>query len=159
LHAKDPADRFSSAAELADLLAGCLAHVRQPASIPLPAALRTVGRGRRAAASVLGLLLVLVVLGAWLFPRPARKEEPEPAPPATVPTAPVKRSPTPQTRSTPALGEPLDQYIGEMHQRAAALEADLKQPAGAQADPVRGELNDVQRRLDGVRRELTAQKR
>jgi serine/threonine protein kinase/WD40 repeat protein len=37
LHAPDPRDRFSSAAEVAELLGRCLAHVQQPALVPLPA--------------------------------------------------------------------------------------------------------------------------
>ncbi len=36
LHAKDPAERYPSAAEVADLLGRCLAHVQQPLSVPLP---------------------------------------------------------------------------------------------------------------------------
>ena len=36
---KDPARRFSSAKEVTELLEGCLAHLQQPASVPLPAAL------------------------------------------------------------------------------------------------------------------------
>jgi WD40 repeat protein len=36
LHAKDAADRYASAADVADLLGRCLAHVRQPATVPLP---------------------------------------------------------------------------------------------------------------------------
>ncbi len=36
LHAKSPAERFSSADEVAELLEQCLAHVRQPAAAPLP---------------------------------------------------------------------------------------------------------------------------
>ena len=36
LHAKSPADRFRSAAEVADLLEQCLAHLQQPTIIPLP---------------------------------------------------------------------------------------------------------------------------
>ena len=39
LHAKNPADRYGSAAEVADLLGRCLAHVQQPATVPLPAEL------------------------------------------------------------------------------------------------------------------------
>ena len=34
---KDPARRFASAKEVSELLEGCLAHVQQPASVPLPA--------------------------------------------------------------------------------------------------------------------------
>ena len=33
LHAKDPADRFASASELADLLGQCLAHVQEPLTV------------------------------------------------------------------------------------------------------------------------------
>ena len=36
LLAKSPGDRFASASEVAGVLAGCLAHVQQPASSPLP---------------------------------------------------------------------------------------------------------------------------
>ena len=36
LHAKDPADRYQSAAEVADLLGQCLAHVQAPETVPLP---------------------------------------------------------------------------------------------------------------------------
>ncbi len=34
---KDPARRFGSAKEVSELLEGCLAHLQQPASVPLPA--------------------------------------------------------------------------------------------------------------------------
>lgn len=37
LMAKQPAERFSTAAEVSQLLAGCLAHVQQPQYAPLPA--------------------------------------------------------------------------------------------------------------------------
>src|SRR4029077_16044128 len=36
---KEPARRFGSAREVSELLEGCLAHVQQPAGVPLPAAL------------------------------------------------------------------------------------------------------------------------
>ena len=36
LHAKEPAERYPSAAVVADLLGRCLAHVQQPLSVPLP---------------------------------------------------------------------------------------------------------------------------
>ena len=34
---KDPSRRFGSAKEVSELLEGCLAHLQQPASVPLPA--------------------------------------------------------------------------------------------------------------------------
>jgi serine/threonine protein kinase len=44
LHAKDPARRFQSAADLADLLERCLAHVQQPARNALPREAKSLGR-------------------------------------------------------------------------------------------------------------------
>ena len=42
LMAKRPEDRFESAAQVADLLEGCLAHVQQPAAMPLPEAVASL---------------------------------------------------------------------------------------------------------------------
>ncbi len=47
LHAKSPADRFASAAQLATLLEACLAHVQQPTVVPLPAECRVDVRPTR----------------------------------------------------------------------------------------------------------------
>ena len=44
LHAKDPAQRFASAGEVADLLERCLAHVQQPDRQSLPALADELGR-------------------------------------------------------------------------------------------------------------------
>jgi serine/threonine protein kinase len=42
LMAKRPEDRFESAAQVSELLEGCLAHVQQPAAIPLPAGVQAL---------------------------------------------------------------------------------------------------------------------
>jgi eukaryotic-like serine/threonine-protein kinase len=44
LHAKEPAQRFQSAAEVAELLEGCLAHVQQPDRHDLPRQAAQLGR-------------------------------------------------------------------------------------------------------------------
>ncbi len=67
LHAKDPADRFDSAAEVADLLGRCLAHVQQPAGVPLPAELLPV-RNRRAIAVCGAFPVCLILAGLLSFP-------------------------------------------------------------------------------------------
>ena len=60
LHAKDPAGRYATADEVAELLGRCLAHVQQPAAVPLPAELVTrPGRRRIAACMVLALCMLL----------------------------------------------------------------------------------------------------
>ena len=71
LHAKDPADRYGSAAEVADLLGRCLAHVQQPADVPLPAELTpgTQPPGDRALGCDTGLS---AACGAGVFPRRSR---------------------------------------------------------------------------------------
>src|SRR5262249_5988447 len=63
LLAKSPADRFSSAAELSSLLGQYLAHLQQPASVPLPpdlkqaAARASYRRGRWAAVVLLAAVV------------------------------------------------------------------------------------------------------
>ena len=67
LHAKAPADRYDSAADVADLLGRCLAHVQQSASAPLPAELLPV-RNRRAIAVWGALPVCLMLAGLLSFP-------------------------------------------------------------------------------------------
>jgi serine/threonine protein kinase/WD40 repeat protein len=70
LHAKDPAERFASAAEVAELLGRYLAHLQQPARAPLPSLPPRRGRLRqpRRKTGRLGVcVLAVVLLGlAWL---------------------------------------------------------------------------------------------
>ncbi len=64
LHAKNAEDRFNSAGELADLLEGCLAHVQQPTSTPLPDSIPQPSvvpkRSRRWIAAATALLISVV---------------------------------------------------------------------------------------------------
>jgi serine/threonine-protein kinase len=74
LHAKDPAQRFASAREVADLLGQHLAHLQQPSQVPLPpSALRPIPRRRlreRKRLLLGGALLTLGLLlaGWWAGP-------------------------------------------------------------------------------------------
>src|SRR5205823_9544547 len=67
LHAKNPADRFQSAREVADLLADCEAKLKakQEVKSVLPAAVKPAGRKWVAAATV--LLLPVIALAATEF--------------------------------------------------------------------------------------------
>ncbi|MDR3618727.1 MAG: protein kinase [Paludisphaera borealis] len=67
LHAKNPADRYGSAAEVADLLGRCLAHVQQPTSVPLPAELLPA-RKRRTMAIWGAIPVGLMLVGLLSFP-------------------------------------------------------------------------------------------
>jgi hypothetical protein len=70
LHAKDPASRFQSAAEVANVLARQLAHVQHPSVIPLPAAARlpedpaAPARRKRWAVAAAVLVAIVAALGA-----------------------------------------------------------------------------------------------
>ena len=72
LHAKDPNDRFSTAAEVAQLMEQCLAHVQQPLATPLPVSLRRVSmnrvgmRGKWLAAIAAGAICVGIAIVAGL---------------------------------------------------------------------------------------------
>jgi serine/threonine protein kinase len=73
LLAKDPAGRFQSAAEVATLLEGYLAHLRQPATVPAPELAPTEARVatglgvwlRRRTATALLMFLVVLGLIVW----------------------------------------------------------------------------------------------
>jgi hypothetical protein len=72
LHAKDPADRFQSAAEVAELLSRHLAHVQHPSVVPLPAwaaAVSQAAPARRARPSARRrrMAFTAAVLGACLL--------------------------------------------------------------------------------------------
>ena len=101
LHAKDPADRFQSAAEVARLLARCLSHVRQPALVPPPRAVRfgarrgwpAARRGAAAAAVVTAAALGVLALAALAgrLPLSARSPAPRPTPEAGAAACPLAR--------------------------------------------------------------------
>jgi serine/threonine protein kinase len=57
LHAKSPGERFESAAELADVLSQCLAHVQQPDTQPLPESVVKLTRSASEGTSFVATLL------------------------------------------------------------------------------------------------------
>jgi serine/threonine-protein kinase len=75
LHAKDPDERFQSAAEVADLLEQCLAHLKDPELVPAPKLdskrrprrRRSPGRWRLLAWAAVFLLLVTGAAAWWFF--------------------------------------------------------------------------------------------
>jgi hypothetical protein len=71
LHAKDRADRFQTAADVADLLGRWLSHIEQPTTIPAPARLVHPKANRVQARSVARLwpvaAVTMIVAGALLL--------------------------------------------------------------------------------------------
>jgi serine/threonine-protein kinase len=152
LLARDPAGRFGSAAEVAEILTGCLAHVQQPDTVPLPPAVRDIHPGRRRLRRrVAGLVLVLGLGTAALLPgthspRPQAGEE------MTQPAAEPRKQPR-----SPA-GQPFGQLDNEaldlLRRRVGGLEADLTGSTPEAADAFAGTLRELRRRLDTVESEL-----
>jgi hypothetical protein len=70
LHAKDPARRIQSAAEVADLLGRHLAHLQHPSLVPLPQAGAGPGRRRpiRVAILVAAAVVVVALAAALTYP-------------------------------------------------------------------------------------------
>jgi hypothetical protein len=93
LHAKNPADRFASARDVAELLGQHLAYLQQPGPMAMPRAVEQLAsagpvRKRRWVALVAGGLLLLVLGGGlfladqagWLSPSPVSPDPQHPGP-------------------------------------------------------------------------------
>ena len=167
LHAKKPADRFQTAAEVADLFEKCLAHLQQPDTIALPGELSrlvpaTQSKRRRPARSAAVILLVLVVgslLGLgwpWLADQLPENSEIKNAPPENISRqkvdVTVAKLPNSDERS-------LETQVNWLRFRAATLDADLTQPAvEGFGDPMDALLGDTRRLLEALERDLTTKK-
>jgi serine/threonine-protein kinase len=90
LHAKAPANRFQTPAEVAELLESCLAHVHQPTLVPLPdgaaslvvPAVRDIARRRRrigiiALFGIAATLIVALAVTSWPKREEASTHEPD----------------------------------------------------------------------------------
>jgi serine/threonine protein kinase len=89
LHAKSPDARFASADEVAQLLEGCLAHLQQPATVPLPAAATAITRhasnqspfarvsSYRAIGLAISLAVGVAVVGPFAFRTRQGVQEPQ----------------------------------------------------------------------------------
>ena len=107
LHAKDPAKRYQSAAEVAGLLGQHLANLQQPAPMaPSPAP-----RRRRWSWTAALLLVALAPLGYYFAPKGIRLVTDKDESAAAMPTpGPENKTTTPRAELAPALplGPPLD---------------------------------------------------
>ena len=90
LLAKSPGDRFASATEVAQLLEGCLAHVQQPATVPLPKECPVVPTrlfSLRRWLLVIGMCVLAGVVGMSLFSKkPVTIEPPSSGEPTVIST-------------------------------------------------------------------------
>ncbi len=147
LHAKDPADRFPSAAAVAELLGRCLAHIEQPAANPLPAELAASAPPRRP----FRLAGFALLLGAGVVAASASYlGSPEIQPSVKEPAA--------AQHSAPAGDDAkLDDRLRELRQRTLVLEADLRGRANeGNGDPAAVLVEDLRRRVERLDQQLTA---
>ena len=156
LHSKDPAGRFSSASELADLLSRCLAHVQQPLAVALPAELvpplpptrRPRERLLRwAGAGMLGLAAVLagVPIVAPRLPKAA---------PSLPPSSGDVHVGTP---SVPFGPDDFDRSSREARGRAEAIDSDLHRQADPGCcDPISAVVRSISDRAEELEREIAS---
>jgi serine/threonine-protein kinase len=168
LHAKEPPKRFQSAAEVADLLERCLAHVQQPDRQLLP---RQAGELARLVPGTqwsqryrrwwpaTAVLTVSLLGGTLLFflPRPEQRPDvPAYDGPTTLEDVDQKsrllgekldRLQRSFDTATPSEGPGLELTLNSLRQRAESLQRDLQTGAGDSQDPVGVELENLRRRL------------
>ena len=169
LLAKEPSRRFDSAAEVATLLEQCLAHVQQPATIALPAALREHGKRatfshnavidwiarHRLAASAI-VLLVGGGVGAWAWQSAAHRDESARQADAASPLRPHGSPPAPaaQNNNVPDWNDHVEQSIARLSDDAERLRRESaddlwNDPLSARIKRLKGDVNDLQiRTLD-----------
>jgi serine/threonine-protein kinase len=161
LHAKEPADRFQSAEEVAELLGRHLAHLQRPTVVPRPARLparrRIRGWPRRLSwLAVGGLLGCSLAVLAWWLPGRAPVGQSEMIRAAGAEAA---RKVEADTRSStvPAPGgeagppEWAKQYSQVQHD-IEQLERELQQPASSVADVSREAAMTIDVQLDALER-------
>jgi serine/threonine protein kinase len=162
LHAKAPEQRFQSAAEVADLLGRCLAHVQQPNLHLLPRLVAGQFPGERLSRRfrwLTGALLLFVLGGAsvtvlsweplvdWFSPSHEAIEEDNPNS-QSVEFVPGERGS--ETR--------LESELNEARRQSQELESELRQPLPPPKsnDSALPSLLEAQQRLEKLERELGA---
>jgi serine/threonine protein kinase len=144
LQAKESADRYPSAAELAKLLENCLAHVQQPTRIPLPTELRITWptpttNQIRAGILIVGFIPLSIFLAATYWPKPEQTQPIQPLQTAPQPSvsAPSQTSPliAEKTESAPASTpqrfpvmkwqDGTDEELEQISQEASHLESEI----------------------------------
>jgi serine/threonine protein kinase len=153
LHAKHPAQRFQTAAEVADLLGRCLAHWREPLSVPLPSTLTRMrdrprlGFGFPRGAIALAVLLTVfgvACLALRLWPKP---EVESPPPQLSERARPVT--------STVQDVDDIETKTQTVRGRAAALEADLNRHSASDAtDAISSRIQESLRQARSLEQQL-----
>ena len=156
LHAKEPGERFQTAAEVAELLGRCLAHLQQPNTVLLPSIVTAAAarrkRRRPGGTVTAAAVLLALVLGVWglLHWAPSGGSAP-----STQDLDISRDSSGARGPALPAARE--EDSLDEVRRQTAALEADLKQSrVPGCVDPANILLRQAQQRLYELENELSA---
>ncbi|MGH7134862.1 MAG: protein kinase domain-containing protein, partial [Pirellulales bacterium] len=163
LHAKNPVERFQSAAEVAELLAAHLAHLQQPHISPRPARLSSERRRwtRRTAWIGLGALVgCLVATVAWwptaeVDDPPASKER---ARAASRASAADDASANEQIQAATPLPGPADwqREVAQTERAIDELERRLNQPSSSPANRPSEGISALEAELKRIEHELNS---
>ena len=148
LLAKEPSQRFESAAEVAALLEQCLAHVQQPATIALPEALLAGGkRLKRSLAAAAGIALVIAgaLAALQLAPQDAPPRRAGGVSPPVEPGPVAATAATAATQKAPSWHDPIAPAI-------AQLSAEIEQLRTESADDLWSDSLDSQ--IDQLSRDV-----
>jgi serine/threonine-protein kinase len=137
LHAKDPDQRFQTAAEVAELLGACLAHVQQPLAVSLPRGLESTTRRpaptrrrRRALTTTFaGILAVAALLALGLWHKPDSKFGDQPI--ASAPRGPIRGA------------DEIDKDIQAAWKSACAIDADVHRIDPPPKDSLSGRIQNL----------------
>jgi serine/threonine protein kinase len=156
LLAKQPDQRFQTAAEVADLLGRCLAHVQQPLVVPLPEGLRRTERGWSRfllRALPFALAASLLVAGVFLF-RP-RQQPTSGATDEATPAA--NRRPASATGAMARGTDEIDEGIRAAWSQARMVEVDLCRACdpGAQ-DVLSANIHGLEEDIRRLEREIVS---
>lgn len=162
LLAKQPADRFQTADELAELLGQYLAHLRQPTRSPRPRLRGNTRTSRRwrwmlGAAGTAGLAAALLAgVGIWSAFGPGAGEEAEQRQAEAQGSQPIAPNASPAGQNFGLSGwNRFDEELQAASQRVDALERDLMRTAD-DARPSPDPLAEVGAELDAIERRWNA---
>lgn len=159
LHAKQPEERYQTPEKVEQMMEECIAHMQQPSVAPLPAELAKPQRRRNLLLRVLLVLFcgVLSFIAAIvIYLSLSRVDLPR------VDSAPVQSNRTDRPSSVLSSGVNLDEEslvhadpatVSAIESKSTIQSVPTTQ-SGSKQDPIDRELNDIDRTLDQLEREL-----
>ena len=161
LMAKDPARRFQTAAEVADVLGRCLAHVQQPLLLPLPTEWehpeKPVARGRRVRRSIAVIAasaMIVLAITATAYFKPWKSRGPSTDVLSSGPEAPESRRPA-FARPDLTQTDEVQHLLHQAQVEALAIEVEIRGTGGATGrDALSAESEALSRHAESLERDI-----